>query len=600
MSRVICNPIDLPYRYQDFGRGPLRAVFREAADPSIVLFRDVFYLFGSMSGGFWHSPDLVSWTYAHAPQLPAGDYAPDVREIDGSLYVTASRRKSPSPIFRSTNPLTDPFREVAQGAFPYWDPNLFQDDDGQTFLYWGCSNKEPLRGVQVDRNTFQSVGEPMDLLNGNPGQHGWERPGESNHVRPAATLKDKVSSRLFGTHSQAPFIEGPWLTKHDGTYYLQYAGPGTEYNVYADGYYTGKSPLGPFTYSPHSPFSSKPGGFITGAGHGSTFQDQHGNWWHAATMRVSVNHHFERRIGIFPAGFDADGVLFCNQVFGDYPLVVPDGKIDPWEEPAQRWMLQSYKAAAIASSSLAGHGAELAVNEDIRTWWVAGTSQEGETLTLDLEYPRTVHAVQVSLADHNVRQYKPKRPLRDPDESRDAFRTVLTTDHPTLYLLEGSEDGRTWQTLHDGRLDASDAPHRLVVLPTASVFQFMRITGLSTPWNAALAVSGVRVFGVDNRKRPDIVTPSASRTEPRSALIRWSPADGAEGYNVRYGRQPDKLYHSWQVWEAAELELRTLTAGEEYWVSVDSYNSGGVTPGQPICIPAGQTHHTEAKSGGHP
>lgn len=49
-------------------------------------------------------------------------------------------------------------------------------------------------------------------------------------------------------------------------------------------------------------------------------------------MRISVNHVFERRIGLFPAGFDADGVLFCNQNFADYPMVVPDGPFDPWRD----------------------------------------------------------------------------------------------------------------------------------------------------------------------------------------------------------------------------------------------------------------------------
>ena len=80
-------------------------------------------------------------------------------------------------------------------------------------------------------------------------------------------------------------IEGAYVNKVDGRYYLQYAGPGTQFNTYADGCYVGDGPLGPFEYDPHSPFSSKPGGFITGAGHGSTFQDRHGNWWHVATMR---------------------------------------------------------------------------------------------------------------------------------------------------------------------------------------------------------------------------------------------------------------------------------------------------------------------------
>ena len=67
-----------------------------------------------------------------------------------------------------------------------------------------------------------------------------------------------------------PFIEGSWMTKHNGKYYFQYGAPGTEFSGYADGVIVGTAPLGPFT--PQSdPLSFKPGGFARGAGHGSTF-----------------------------------------------------------------------------------------------------------------------------------------------------------------------------------------------------------------------------------------------------------------------------------------------------------------------------------------
>ena len=48
------------------------------------------------------------------------------------------------------------------------------------------------------------------------------------------------------TFANLPYIEGAWMTKHDRKYYLQYACPGAEINVYADGVYIGDSPLGPF------------------------------------------------------------------------------------------------------------------------------------------------------------------------------------------------------------------------------------------------------------------------------------------------------------------------------------------------------------------
>ena len=81
--------------------------------------------------------------------------------------------------------------------------------------------------------------------------------------------------------------------------------------------------LGPFTYQSHNPFSYKPGGFARGAGHGATYQDKNGNWWHVSTMIVNVKNNFERRIGIWPAGFDKDGVMYCNTAFGDYPTYLP-------------------------------------------------------------------------------------------------------------------------------------------------------------------------------------------------------------------------------------------------------------------------------------
>ena len=91
------------------------------------------------------------------------------------------------------------------------------------------------------------------------------------------------------------------MTKHAGKYYLQYACPGAEFNVYADGVYVADAPLGPFHLAENNPFSYKPGGFLPGAGHGSTMQDRRGQWWHTATMRISKNHVFERRVGIWPA-----------------------------------------------------------------------------------------------------------------------------------------------------------------------------------------------------------------------------------------------------------------------------------------------------------
>ncbi|GAA3383441.1 family 43 glycosylhydrolase [Cryptosporangium minutisporangium] len=580
MVRMICNPLDLPYRYQEI-RPMLsgRTVHREAADPSIVRFRGRFYLFASMSRGFWHSADLVTWDYRPTEKLPPLDYAPDVREVDGALYISASRRDEPCPFFRSVDPLADDFVEVTPGAFPFWDPNLFQDDDGATYLYWGCDNKTPIYGTRIDPRTFAPIGDRVDLIAADTESRGWEQPGDDHVKQPPRTEMEKLIADYVG---EGPFIEGAWMTRRGETYYLQYAAPGTEYNTYADGYFTGTGPLGPFTYSPHSPFSAKPGGFITGAGHGSTFQDQYGNWWHAATMRISVNHAFERRIGLFPAGFDDDGVLFCNQNFADYPMQVPDRRFDPWTEVSPAGMLLSYRSAATASSSLDEHGPELAVNENIRDWWVADSTEPGQWLRLDLGNLTTVHAVQVNLADHELAALAPETTDgRDPGHE---YRGIYAASYPAELHVETSVDGRSWTTVHDGRGTGRDTPHLFATLDEPRRARYVRVTAGRLPFDGPLAISGLRVFGTGNGRPPADVAPRATRVDGRVARIEWDGVAGAQGYNVRYGLAPEKLYHSWLVYEQTDLDLRALNAGVDYWVAVDSFNENGITPGAPVPV----------------
>jgi xylan 1,4-beta-xylosidase len=173
-------------------------------------------------------------------------------------------------------------------------------------MYFGCSNEKPLYGVELDpKNNFSEIGIPTPLLYAKATKHGWERRGDDNLL------------------DEQPWIEGAWMTKHKGKYFLQYSGPGTEFNSYADGVYISDNALGPFVYNLGNPVSFKPTGFITGGGHGCTLTDKYGKTWRVVTMVISVKHMFERRIGIFPASFDKDTMLYVNTVFGDYPQYLP-------------------------------------------------------------------------------------------------------------------------------------------------------------------------------------------------------------------------------------------------------------------------------------
>ena len=88
-----CNPLDLGYRYQHMKEGERIAGFREGADPTLVYFKGKYYLFVSMSAGFWYSDDLLHWDFHADPDLLIYDYAPDVRQVGEYLYFSASRKE---------------------------------------------------------------------------------------------------------------------------------------------------------------------------------------------------------------------------------------------------------------------------------------------------------------------------------------------------------------------------------------------------------------------------------------------------------------------------------------------------------------------------
>lgn len=580
MEKYFCNPLDLEYRYQLKQALTGNGVFREAADPTMLVFQGKYLLFCSMSGGFWYSDDLSDWKFHETPELPIYHYAPDVREVNGQVVFCASHRGEPCRIYRSPDPLNVPFSEVS-APFAFWDPDIFQDDDGRVYLYWGCSSKEPIYGIELDPETLMPIGEKAVMFGENDQVHGWERKGENNQTPPPKKFRDYMMRFAVGTK---PFIEGAYMTKHDGRYYLQYAAPGTECNVYADGVYIGDSPLGPWHYQSHNPFSSVPGGFMQGAGHGSTFQDLHGNWWHISTMRISVNENFERRIGLFPCDFDADGNLFCNQSFACYPQVLPAGARTDIARTAPAMQLISYRATASASSSQAGHAPALGVDENCRTWWVADEADEHAWYQIDLGCVKHVRAVQVNFADHKL----PMPPLSKKTAYRDTvgYRIIHVEPQRTAFLLEGSADGENWELLKDTHAEQTDRAHAFFVLEEEKRLRYLRVSHMEIPMGGAPAISGLRVFGCGDGDAPAQVDAlSINRSaDGRNIFLSWEVADGAQGYNIRYGIAPDKLYNSWQVFEQTSLDLSTVNAGIPYYIAVDSFNENGVTCGSVFTI----------------
>jgi hypothetical protein len=535
--RTYANPIDLPYRYQEPGRGAT-VPFRESADPTMVLFNGRYWLFASHSKGYWHSTDLLHWQFVEGKGYEVDKFAPTVVEMDGKLYMALSERVT--KIYVTDDPMTGQWR-VAGDLSGYDDPALFLDDDGRLYMYHGLSGTDVLKVAELDRKTFAKIREVNIPQSRDKENRGWEVRGDRN--------EDPRSMS---------YMEGSWVNKHKGRYYLQYAGPGTQFKSYADGVLVADNPMGPFEYQPYSPFALKSTGFIAGAGHGSSFKDRQGRWWHAGTMSVSVRFRFERRLGLWPAYFTDKGELITDTYLGDYPHYI-DGN-----RGLTGWMLLSRRKPVSASSALDKFPAENAVDEEVRTWWSARTGEAGEWFQVDLGAPKTIQAVQINFADQDS---------TGKGISRDSFR----------YVLEISNDGRSWRKAIDRARSGRDAPHDYQVLPRAQRARFVRIRNLHSPDGSKFSLFDLRVFGNGDAPAPAAVTGlSAARdsTDGRKAKLSWQPASGAEFYVVRLGIRPDLMTQNYQVYDGATtLDMTNLTKGTGYVFTVDAVNERGITRG---------------------
>ena len=534
---LVCNPLNLNYRFQ-----PSNPSRREAADPTVVVFKGEYYLFASKSGGYWYSSDLASWTYVKTDSYEVENYAPTVIVINDTLYLLGSK-KAKQNIYKTHDPKSGNW-EIAYKDFPIvvWDPCLFMDENNRLYLYWGCDDVTPISAIELNSKTFEPIGKPVVCFNSSTETLGWERYGEYNQS------------------TRRPWIEGAWMNKYNGKYYLQYASPGTEFRSYNDAVYVSNNPLGPFEIAKHNPFSYKPGGFATGAGHGSTFKDNYGNYWHVGTMTISVKHMFERRLCLFPTYFDKDSILYAMSRFGDYPIIIPNKKVDCPDQLFTGWMNLAVNKPVFASSELSGYPKENAVNEDIRTYWSASTGKKGEWLTVDLGSNCKVNAIQINFGEQNT--------------------TLLDNIVPIFnqYIIESSWDNIHWSMLIDKSLNEKDLPHDFVQLAKPIQARYVRITNVKVS-DGNFAIRGLRVFGKSKGKKPKAVKNfEVKRLNVDSCVVnlKWSKVKRSAGYNIRYGNDAQKLYHTYQVTDIDSLTIRSLNSKSKYFFTIEPFNECGV------------------------
>ena len=68
----------------------------------------------------------------------------------------------------------------------------------------------------------------------------------------------------------------------------------------------------------------------------------------------------------------------------------------------------------------------------------------------------------------------------------------------------------------------------------------------------------------------------------REALLSWDKVEEAQGYNIRWGIAPEKMYSSWLIYakdlgEKCEFTIPSLSIDQDYYFSIESFNTAGIS-----------------------
>ena len=538
-----CNPISIT-------AGSQRII--TAGEPVIKMFKDDYYLFVRRIPGYWWSHDFVNWHYVDAPNFLGG--IPGVVEIDGKLYCYAGN--TDNRVRATDDPKSGIWYDV--GTFSstnYGDASMYYDEEtGRLYMYYGWSQILGIRVVEVDKKTFKEIGEPVVCFWGDPHNHGWE-----------TRYKDDLFFPFFDhreyREEEYGWTEGPHPLKYNGKYYLLYSSIGLEFASYAQGVYVADDPMGPYVYSEHNPITMKETGVSQGVGHGSIFTDRDGNVWATCMTHYALDAgRGNTLVSLFPLGVDEDGVMYGNCEYGDYPQYLPGVKKNPVKDSYTGWVLLSLDKRVETSSTLENYWSAYAVDEDPFTYWSAKTGNPGEYMTVDLGDVCDIRGIQILW-----------------DRAGATGNTTQPLDRYQSYTVEVSNDNKNWTLIIDKSNNPQDLRTDYVELPAPVYARYVKLTNVFTPDNGRFAVKALRVFGNPDKAtftKVNNVKAVRSILDRRVADLLWDPVPGAEGYVVRYGIEPDKLYNSYMVYWDNHLHIHSLNIDPEYYFEVEAFSSG--------------------------
>ena len=269
----------------------------------------------------YSTDDMVNWQDHGSPlALESFSWADDRAwasqcvERDGKFYwyICAHSKLSNGMaigVAVSDTP-TGPFRDAIgkplfeNGSWDHIDPTVLIDDDGQAWLMWGNPQCYYLK---LNRDMISYSGELGRL-----------------DMTEEAFGGPMMSQREKGKKYKDSYVEGPWLTKRNGTYQLLYAAGGVPEHI---SYSTASSPTGPWKYAGEIMPLSDTKSFTNHCG----VADYKGHsYFFYHTGKLPYGGGFGRSVAVEEFKYNADG---------SFPIILPTdegvkpvGKFDPYRK----------------------------------------------------------------------------------------------------------------------------------------------------------------------------------------------------------------------------------------------------------------------------